>query len=385
MTLHRRPEMEILASCASPQPAARRSVAALISDDLDYPLLLKEASRHRLIPLVYHALKNVPSKQVPPNFTRELEQKYHQNVKHSLTLASQLLDTVELFRTTGISYVAFKGPTLSQQLYGNLVLRPCLDLDFLVSEQHLQKASGLLTQKGFELVTPLILREQRCFRRSICHYLFRHLQSKVEIELHWELFPRFFSSLRAGETDWDEIDVGGCKVKTFLPEILLILLCEHGTKHHWSRLIWVADIARLLTGENNIVWNRVLERARQTGSKTSLVIGTRLAQRLSPGASVSPQLPLGNSRRAAHLVERAARHLFGGSAGTSSILAYARFHVAAKDRLRDKVFYMTRFFSPNEKDWEWLQLPTSLFAAYYLLRPIRLLWGRFHKGKKEAD
>src|SRR2546422_6923977 len=54
--------------------------------------------------------------------------------------------------------------------------------------------------------------------------------------------------------------VGGRALPTLSPEDLVLALCAHGTHHGWSRLEWIADVARLARAEAAVDWQTVLDR-----------------------------------------------------------------------------------------------------------------------------
>ena len=57
----------------------------------------------------------------------------------------------------------------------------------------------------------------------------------------------------------------------------LVLICIHGAKHLWERLMWIADVAALVTRQSGIDWQGVTETAKEVGAERMLHIGLRLA------------------------------------------------------------------------------------------------------------
>src|SRR5439155_5626844 len=57
----------------------------------------------------------------------------------------------------------------------------------------------------------------------------------------------------------------------------LVLICVHGAKHFWERLIWIADVAALVSRQKQIDWVRVTDSAQALGAKRMLHIGLCLA------------------------------------------------------------------------------------------------------------
>ena len=114
------------------------------------------------------------------------------------------------------------------------------------------------------------------------------------MELGWRLElaqPKFKRDLGM---DWvcaeaANHNIGGCReVPDMSPEITLLVLCLHGGKHAWSRLIWICDVA----AATGFVDRPRLERghaaeAKKSGLCRTLALGVLLAHRVA-GATVPP-------------------------------------------------------------------------------------------------
>jgi len=60
----------------------------------------------------------------------------------------------------------------------------------------------------------------------------------------------------------------------------LVLICIHGAKHFWERLMWIADVAALVSRQTGIDWERVADSARAVGAERMVHAGLRLASDL---------------------------------------------------------------------------------------------------------
>ncbi len=70
-------------------------------------------------------------------------------------------------------------------------------------------------------------------------------------------------------------------VSTFCREDLFLALCYHGSKHRWSRLKWLLDIAEILRKVETLDWFRVEEMIRvRPGARASASLAILLAQEL---------------------------------------------------------------------------------------------------------
>ena len=61
-----------------------------------------------------------------------------------------MVSLLELFEQNQIPAVPYKGPALSVGIYGKLSLRQFADLDILVPEKNVGKATELLIDRGYQ-------------------------------------------------------------------------------------------------------------------------------------------------------------------------------------------------------------------------------------------
>lgn len=105
----------------------------------------------------------------------------------------------------------------------------------------IRTASGILISRGYEL-TALIT-------DSAYEYVFQRKSDGIVVELRWSLADSEFR--RDWDMDWlwprrQTSILLGMPIPVFSPEQTLILRCLHGSKHGWSCLIWIRDVAQLL-------------------------------------------------------------------------------------------------------------------------------------------
>ena len=85
-------------------------------------------------------------------------------------------------------------------------------------------------------------------------------------------------------------DAGGRRSSGYESRDQALMLCMHGSKHVWSRLIWICDVAQLLISSPDLDWKEVIEEANQSGLWRSLALGVLLAHRVA-GADSSSGCP----------------------------------------------------------------------------------------------
>ena len=169
------------------------------------------------------------------------------------------------------------------------------------------------------------------------------------------------------------------------PEDTLLFLCVHGTKHQWSRLAWIADVAELVRSSPDLDWGAVMSEAAALGARKMLQAGLVLAADLL-GATV-PDRVLRTAREDAAVTglsgEIYTRYL-AGSHKEFGGAAYFWFDVRIRDRFWQGLLYPLRMaLSISVRDLEFVSLPQRLWPLYLFLRPVRLvrqygaaLWSR---------
>jgi hypothetical protein len=133
----------------------------------------------------------------------------------------------------------------------------------------------------------------------------------------------------------------------------LVLICIHGAKHFWERLIWIADVAALVSRQSSMDWERAAESAKTVGAERMLHTGLRLATDL-----LKVQLPervsaAVRSDAAAKLVERILSWLPSAGYAPPGLFERAAFRLRMRGGVISAPGYLLRLLlSPTEEDWQ---------------------------------
>lgn len=354
---------------------------ARLERNIDWGALLRIARRHGVMPMLYQQLSRTCSHHVPQAILTQLEEYYHANLRCNLILAGELFALRKLFDAQGISAIAFKGLTLAVCAYENLALRDIGDLDLLIRPRDLAKAAGLLLGQGYQPMLRLNGAQEAAHLRSIGQLPFVHPHAARMVELHTSIMPRPFYFPLDFERVWERripLCLCGKEVSSLAPEHLLLVLCAHGTKHHWVCLKWIGDLAQLVQRRREMNWEIVRREARRLAAERMLFLGLALAWKLL-GAPVPPEIRQGIRKDPVveSLAAHVRRNLFRPSDRKVSGFENALFHLRTRERLRDGLRYTASIvMAPTVADWQWIALPPFLCFLYYLLRPVRLA-GRY--------
>jgi hypothetical protein len=373
-------ELELLLACARPQlteeTAAR--VTRLAEEVCDWDKLIRLSLRHKVMPLLFRRLNTLCPQAAPPHVLERLRELFYQNAARNHFLLDELRHLAVSFAAEEIPLIAYKGPLLAQEAYGDVALRQFNDLDVMVHPKDMQRVSHILRQRGYAPQWNLTRAQETAYLRGDCERLFALKDGQVFLDVHWAVVRNYFALKLDYESFWRRakfVSLAETPISSFAPEDLLIILSVHASKDLWTRLIWICDIAAIISDGAEPDWQRVLNEAESSGAQRMLLLGLKLAQDM-----LSVTLPAEVSRKilADTMIETLAREvrlrLFQTDARPANSLTESLFHLKAHERLSDRARYLSRYLTTtNPADWNFVSLPDSLFFLYYLVRPLRLL------------
>lgn len=380
----------ILALCLSNgQSGQQLSFSQNEFSTVDWRRLLEISDTNRMIPQVYSRLKQLPSEYLPPGVLTSLQRRFDAISVRNLSLTQELLRILRLLRENNIPAIPYKGPVLSQTLYGNVVSRQFWDLDFLLLKEDILAAKELLIRDGYVVEKILEARDEKRHLEEDCEWSFDRANGQVHLELHWRIFPKHFGLGKDWSGDlWDSSTtafIAGQTVKSIPPEQLLLLLCVHGgDKHRWISLRWVCDVARLVEVSHELDWDKVLFQAEKYKKEETLFLGLYLVNKLLE-VQIPPEILKGFQK---YPQIKACAALFrgryfredGGLPGFAEWRAYladmepSRMgEISRGSRISDFYRYLRALSAPHNTDRAVTKLPHWLAFMYSAYRPFRLL------------
>jgi hypothetical protein len=201
------------------------------------------------------------------------------------------------------------------------------------------------------------------------------------LELRWKLEltqPRYRHDLGL---DWvwerrRRLRLAGAEVPNLDPVSSLLVLCMHGSKHAWSRWIWISDVAKLIESESALDWEAALREAKRVGLERCLALGALLAWR---GADANVPQDVLRRLEADRDMNKLSDFLAGNVLENPGAMPEGRmpYHIrilGSRDRRRS--ILSLSFLRPNERDRAAIRLPRFLSPLYYVIRPFRMLLDR---------
>jgi hypothetical protein len=350
----------------------------LLGKDIEWPYLIRSAMEHGLVPLLYKNLKETYPDAVPEGIIHQIRNYFLINASHNLLLNDELLRLLGLFENHGVFAIPYKGPTLAASAYGDVTLRQFYDLDILIRQQDLKKAKDIIMPLGYQPRIDLVDADITHYIESRNELPFMRQDGRVAVELQWEITPHYLNFPVPSRTLWQSFERSTRKYsgfKTLPADIELIVMCVHGTKDQWARLLWVCDVAELIRKNDDLDWNRVISFSTTTGSRRMLFLGLLLAKDLLDASIPEEVMKNVNADPVARkLAQKIEERIFKRENGSFPILESLLFYLRARECWKDRIQYCVRLATgTTPEDRTFFSRSKFVFPIYYLIRPIRLM------------
>ena len=283
------PDLRLLLACARAHPTAADEaiLRRLLDEDVDWARFARKTLDHGLGGLVGHALALLVPDRVPPEILdafQALIQQTRSGNQVNLDVLFRLMDALD---AAGVEAIAFKGPALTMQAFGDLGLRGFRDLDFLIRDRDLPQTIETLHGFGYERSGNLSPAQfNQIHRLQGQEILFK--PEAVAIEPHTRLTPiKMALDIDYGGL-WQRAqrkDICGRELLTFSPEDTFLVLAVHGGKELWWDIKWACDVADFSAAHPQLDWKAIAARARAQGCRRILLVATALARNVL-GATV---------------------------------------------------------------------------------------------------
>src|SRR5438094_10365278 len=346
-----RNEWSVLLECAAPAHDRERIADLLQSADWARLLILAEA--HGVSGHLAAGLRDLEKNLVPPEIRQSLVDRQRAQIFLSMRLTAELFRILDLFTTEGIDALVIKGPALAARAYADSATRSYGDLDLLVRQRDIRRATELMCAAGFAPAVPLTAIDAG---KIPGQYLFSKPGSQLIVELHNDRTLRYFPRRLPLEEFFARqvrVKLDAREVPALSVEDELVLICVHGAKHFWERLMWVADVAGLVTRETGIDWGRVADLAKALGAERMLHAGLHLATNVL-GAQMprKAQATVKADAAAARLADQVCKWLPAAGWAPPSLFQRALFRMRMRGDFISGTAYLLRLsLSPTEEDW----------------------------------
>jgi hypothetical protein len=336
-------------------------------------------------PLAASVLLSLGPQLLPPDVRAALHERVRLGSLRAGVLVPELTGIIEALEARGVEAIAYKGPALSVLAYGRPGIRDSVDLDLLVREGDVPAAEETLRRRGYRRQSPPELRPrvEAAFRAAANAAEFLSGDEWVFVDLHWRMCPARYPFRLDSARLWsrpERVALGGRQVRVFPRETLLCLLCLHGAKDRWQRLVWLCDVDRVVRASAALDWQEVVRFAEEGRCRRALGLGLLLARRVLE-TPLPPRLlcSLEEDEKLRRLAATVEDDLVAGGIGRAWWLEHFNlwpFHLDVFDSWSDGARYVGRtLVTPDPEDWPLIKapLPDALFPLYFQVRPLRKL------------
>ena len=365
-------EWPVLLECASPQPDAQK-LSALVQA-ANGPQLLELAAEHGVLGHLAARLGKLDGDSVLRETQRALLDGQRAQNLVTLRMTAELFRVLDQFASAGIGALVVKGPVLAVRAYGDPAMRSYGDVDLLVRQRDIRRATELMLAAGYHAAVSLATIDAG---KIPGQYLFSRADSKLLVELHNDFTLRYFPRRLPLET-WFErqayVQLDSREVPALSVEDELVLICVHGAKHLWERLMWIADVAALVSRQANLDWERAAFSAKEVEAGRMLHLGLGLSATL-----LKLRLPdvllakITSDRATARLAAQVMKWLPAAGYALPGLFERAAFRIRMHGGLVSSPAYLMRLmFSPTEEDWAAGAEENQHALLEVLRRPFRL-------------
>ena len=234
-----------LRECVSPWSNKERLRQYLAA--VDWPRLLLLAREHGVLGQLSTCMSDRDAFAISSEIKQALAE--HRRTQNFLTLrlTGELFRVLELFKQNEIRALVVKGPVLAVEAYADPGMRSYGDLDLLVRQRDIQRATELLMASSYQAAVSL---DAIRAGRIPGQYLFCKRDANLLVELHNDLTLRYFPR--------------PLPIEDFFARQICVSLDEHEVPAPHSKIIscLFASMARNISGKDSAgsrmlrVWSR---------------------------------------------------------------------------------------------------------------------------------
>src|SRR5713101_4230501 len=218
-----------LLECAAPRAKFDR-LAGLSQNSFSWPKLLHLAEDHGLVPLLAERVKNLDPSFVSREIRATLYESRRSHAVFALQLTAELFRLLQRFAEAGLETLLTKGPALSVRCYGDPGMRQYGDLDLIVREKDIRRATQAMLDLAYEPRDPLTAIDAK---KIPGEYAFQKPGTDLLVEFHTERTFRYHPRRLLIERLFERrasVTIDGRDVPALSLEDELVLICVHGAE-----------------------------------------------------------------------------------------------------------------------------------------------------------
>jgi hypothetical protein len=362
-------------------------ISTYITDDVAVDDTIATISRHGLIPLVYHTLRDLSADiDIPSTLLSKLQARYKLIAQKNILLSAELMRLSKILQSNHINAIPFKGPVLAKLAYGDITLRVFGDLDIFIKRDDFDKFAQILIDSGYTPHYPI--EEYQNAKKTLFELNndvpFYNRSKRINIELHWDFFRKLNISTSVFNP-WDNlqtVQMNHQNIQTLDHNTHLLYHSLHGSKHIWERIMWIADIDRFVRRlGSELDWSYILSTAKSLGTVKMFLFGIALAHRYYDTPLPTKILAQIDRVDLDYAIDFVEGEYNSFKSTPENSLVKLKIVLSLKDTFWNQAKTLLEFvFKPGINERRMIVLDDNLFGLYWVIRPFGMVY-RFVKCK----
>jgi hypothetical protein len=239
---------------------------------IDWDCFVKKARENGIAAVVYSKLSKI-KKDCPhiPSFVfKKLKKVYYLNATQNSLIFEELGKVLKIFSNAGLQVIVLKGAVLAEKIYGNLALRPMLDVDLLAKKEDLLRLDEQLKISGYK-PTDISVEDIDFSSGYLTTIDYRSLSpNSPSFHVHWHFVnstipnESYIKNIKIEDIwqDAEKTKIADVETMVMAPHHLLIHLSEHALRvtHSLSKISFFCDIDEVVNSyQGRLDWDRLIK------------------------------------------------------------------------------------------------------------------------------
>ena len=350
-------------------------IRRMLDESIDWTVFARNAVDHGLASLAGHTLARIAPDMVPDDILDAFRAILDQTRGTNRAAFNELSGVIEELANNGIEAIAFGGPILAIQAYGDVGFRAFGHLDVLVRDSDIRSTIAILVRLGYERKGGLSEPQLEMIQRVQGREFLSRKGANIRLAPHTRLTPMAMALDIDYAGLWRRAQrtaLNGRTMLTLAPEDNLLALAILGGKGIWRNLKWVCDVAAFIGSHSKLDWMAITRRARAQGCLRMVLLATSLARKCF-GAAIPDEMAAAESAdpMIEPMIERiAARWQADEPMGSSSAWALTMNRLRLHHGVARRTRYLARaLFLPKPNHIALISLPSPMRFGYV---PIKI-------------
>jgi tetratricopeptide (TPR) repeat protein len=276
------PEFRLLLACARVVASQEGAAATreMLTGGIDWTLFARTAVEHGLAGLAGRTLDRVAPDLVPEEIRDAFRANADQTRQQNRALLDDLARMIDALADAGVEAIAFEGPVLAFQAYGDFGLGMFGYPRILVRNRDLARTIATLVALGYERRKQLTVAQLDLIHRLQSHETLLKKGLRVGVDLHTRLTPMNMALDIDYAGLWRRsrrMALNGRTMPTLSAEDDLLVQAIDAGKDLWRRVDEACGFAAFIGSHPNLDWAAILDRAGLQGCRHMVLLAAALA------------------------------------------------------------------------------------------------------------